>query len=177
MKSGPLMGVDGYGTLLYGTVIKQGPKLRMWYLATPRADSRVPGDAQRLKFFRPVAYAESTDGIHWERPDLGLVEFRGNKKNNLVLIEPEKDPYATAYDFIAVHYEPEDPDPNRRFKMAYITQDAVRGIGSTATAVSPDGLRWKLMNSEPIVKGHFENTSLTKFGGLYYIGGTEHSAP
>lgn len=31
-----------------------------------------------------VCYAESTDGIHWDRPDLGLVEFRGSRHNNLV---------------------------------------------------------------------------------------------
>ena len=31
-----------------------------------------------------VCYAESTDGIRWERPDLGLVEFRGGKHNNLI---------------------------------------------------------------------------------------------
>ena len=37
-KAGPIEGVDGYGTLLYGTVIKQGSKFRMWYLASPRAD-------------------------------------------------------------------------------------------------------------------------------------------
>ena len=67
---------DGYGTLLYGTVLREGATLRMWYLATPRSDSSRPGDAQKLKFFRQVAYAESSDGIHWEGPDLGLVEFR-----------------------------------------------------------------------------------------------------
>jgi hypothetical protein len=31
-----------------------------------------------------VAYAESRDGVHWERPDLGLVDFRGSRHNNLV---------------------------------------------------------------------------------------------
>ncbi len=29
------------------------------------------------------AYAESRDGIHWEKPSLGVVEFRGSKDNNL----------------------------------------------------------------------------------------------
>ncbi len=32
-----------------------------------------------------VCYAESIDGISWERPDLGLVEFNGSSKNNIIL--------------------------------------------------------------------------------------------
>lgn len=32
-----------------------------------------------------VCYAESSDGISWERPDLGLVEFNGSSKNNIIL--------------------------------------------------------------------------------------------
>jgi hypothetical protein len=31
-----------------------------------------------------VCYAESADGIRWEKPDLGLVEFRGSLHNNLI---------------------------------------------------------------------------------------------
>src|SRR3712207_6984068 len=34
--------------------------------------------------FRSVCYATSDDGLNWERPKLGLVEFNGNKENNLV---------------------------------------------------------------------------------------------
>lgn len=171
MRGGPVEGVDGFGTLLYGTVVKQGGKFRMWYLATARADSRIPGDADRLKLYRPVAYAESTDGVNWVRPNLGLVEFRGNRNNNLVAIEPASDPYSRAYDFIAVHFDADDPDPSRQYKMAYITQDIPRASGSTATAVSPDGLRWKLVNTTMFTRGHFENTSLTRFDGLYYLAG------
>ena len=29
-------------------------------------------------------YAESRDGIHWVKPELGLWEFDGSKKNNIV---------------------------------------------------------------------------------------------
>jgi len=29
-------------------------------------------------------YYESADGIHWERPNLGLIEFDGSRENNLV---------------------------------------------------------------------------------------------
>ena len=32
-----------------------------------------------------VCYAESTDGIHWTKPDLGLCEYNGSKQNNILL--------------------------------------------------------------------------------------------
>jgi len=32
-----------------------------------------------------LCYATSSDGIHWTRPDLGLVEYEGSKENNIVL--------------------------------------------------------------------------------------------
>lgn len=175
IKPGPIESPDGYECIVYGTVIKQGTRFRMWYLAGPRADGRIPGDPERMEFYRPVAYAESADGIHWKKPDLDLVEFRGNKNNNLVLIEPANEPFARPFDFVAVFYEPED-HPERRYKMAYITY-VTKGeknlCATTATAVSPDGLRWKLVNTAEFTKGHFENTSLTKFEGLYYLSGQD----
>src|SRR5437763_1506492 len=36
-----------------------------------------------LLFRGGYAYAESRDGIHWMKPKLGVVEFRGSKANNL----------------------------------------------------------------------------------------------
>jgi hypothetical protein len=44
---------------IYGSVIVDGCKYRMWY--------------QSSSGLAHVAYAESRDGIIWERPDLGLV--------------------------------------------------------------------------------------------------------
>ena len=31
-----------------------------------------------------ICYAESHDGINWVRPDLGLVEYNGSSKNNII---------------------------------------------------------------------------------------------
>ncbi len=173
MKAGPVNGPDGYGAMLYGTVIKEQGKYRMWYLACPRTDERIPGELEAMPFYRPVAYAESVDGIHWTRPNLGLVDFRGSKANNLVLIEPSTEPYARAHDFVAVILDEADPDPARRYKMAYI-HDAHPEGPSTATAVSADGIRWKLVNTTSFTKGHFENTSLIRFHGMYYAAGQDH---
>ena len=32
-----------------------------------------------------VCYAESRDGIHWEKPNLGIVEYHGSKENNIII--------------------------------------------------------------------------------------------
>ncbi len=175
MSAGPIEGPDGYGTLLYGTVIKDGGKFGMWYVASPRADPKFPEDYAKVfhNGYRPIAYAESTDGIHWTKPDLGLVTFRGNRHNNLVAIDPAQEPYAIPYDFIAVLKDSADPDPARRYKMAYITRDPVHPAASTATAVSPDGRSWTLVNTIMFTKGNFENTSLVRFDGLYYLTGQD----
>ena len=44
----------------------------MWYICRSKANE--PN----------VAYAESVDGLAWTKPNLGIVDFGGNKRNNLV---------------------------------------------------------------------------------------------
>ena len=53
---------------LYGSVILEGGRYRMWYFARPG-----------------VGYAESADGIHWTRPELGLVKIDRGKRRILSL--------------------------------------------------------------------------------------------
>ena len=172
LKPGGPESVDEMATLLYGTVLKEGDKFRMWYIAWPRWKTREPAEM----YWRPVAYAESVDGVNWTKPNLGLVEYRGDKRNNIVLVERNgegqtAEALARPYDFVSVLRDEADPDAARRYKMAYIVYDEKAGWGTTATAVSADGLRWQVANSEPFTKGHFENTSLIRFRGLYYMTG------
>ena len=49
---------------------------RMYYLAWKMLDGN---DGVR------VCYAESKDGIHYEKPNLNLVEYKGNKNNNILM--------------------------------------------------------------------------------------------
>ena len=56
----------------YLTVLDDGGKLRLWYICRDKANHA------------NVAYAESTDGIHWTKPDLGIVKYEGSTSNNLV---------------------------------------------------------------------------------------------
>ncbi|MBL8212300.1 MAG: hypothetical protein JNK87_16415 [Bryobacterales bacterium] len=177
LRPGAAASVDGYGVLLYGTVLHEVGKFRMWYIAEPRPDATVPGDAERLRHYRPIAYAESRDGVHWERPELGLVEFRGNKKNNLVRVEPESEPLSRPYDYVSVMRDDEDKDASRRYKMVYIAYQDECKCSVAVTAAGPDGLRWKMMAKGPMTEGGFESSGLVKFGGKYYISGQEIIRP
>lgn len=55
-----------------------------------------------------VCYAQSKDGIHWEKPNLGLVEFNGNKDNNILM----KYAHGTS-----VFYDEKELDQNKRYKL------------------------------------------------------------
>ena len=57
---------ESAGVSIYGTVLNDGGRLRMWYQAWA---GDWQGDSTPL-----VAYAESDDGISWRRRRLGLVD-------------------------------------------------------------------------------------------------------
>lgn len=59
------------GPYVYGTVLQEEGKFRMWY--------------QLLHEGNHVGYAESQDGVHWTKPALGIIEFKGSRANNLVV--------------------------------------------------------------------------------------------
>ena len=66
----------------YWTFFKDGDLYRAYY-------GCIQVDPDKEKFTVPHApylcYAESKDGIHWTKPELGIVEFAGSKKNNILL--------------------------------------------------------------------------------------------
>ncbi len=169
MKVGPQGSPDGNGTLLYGTVFEDGGKLRMWYVAWPQIDKRYPKQTNR--YYRPIAYAESNDGIHWQKPNLGLVDFNDNKNNNLISIEPADHAFAVADDFVSVLRA--RPIPIRSVDIKWFTSPTCRSnvTAEPSRPLSADGLRWKLASTDEFTKGHFEMTSLVRFDGLYYVAG------
>ena len=59
-------------TMYDPVVIKDGDRYRMWYRA----------NFNSAPYY--MAYAESSDGITWTKPSLGLIEVRGSKDNNLI---------------------------------------------------------------------------------------------
>jgi len=60
----------------YVTIIKDGKTYLAYYRGLPEAGK----DGSSLE---TTCYAESKDGIHWEKPNLGLFEIDGSLENNV----------------------------------------------------------------------------------------------
>lgn len=147
----------------YGTIIRVDGQYRMWYYGNSGPETSDNGFGHGGHPGRALMYAVSDDAIHWTKPDLGLVAYQGSTHNNLVDLG-EREPVVSD----AVLYDPEDPDPSRRFKIVY---EALRGAAraNPCVAFSADGLRWK---PYPHPIGAFlEMAGIMKFHGLYYVTG------
>jgi hypothetical protein len=88
-----------------------------------------------------MCVADSTDGIRWTRPKLGLIEFNGSKENNII----------REGRMFRVLYDPESRDPAQRYKAI------IRDSGFFA-GFSPDGLRWR--TTVQVLDGAFDATSV-----------------
>jgi hypothetical protein len=196
LAPGPAGSVDAAACSFYGSIIRVGGKFRMWYSA--KSDRTI--STGNLTPSARVAYAESDDGIHWTKPDLGLTEFNGSKHNNLVGLPANLDPAKNEPLACFVLHEPDDPNPAHRYKMAaytvyYPTPAGRRAAGmpednnpsTILTYFSADGLTWTLAIPAPkhpwfdetevpfTVRNNFEIGGLYKFDGLYYVTGQELS--
>ena len=91
--------------------------------------------------------ATSEDGVHWERPSLGLVEFEGSTDNNILPAASGNLPMSPA--FLDLH----EKDPAKRYKAV----TGVTGMGSTQAPMkkylfySPDGIEWTAYENNPII--------------------------
>ncbi len=116
------------------SVIHEGDVYRAWHRAGGQGGG--PGNM-------PTMYTESDDGIHWRRPELGLVDFNGSKKNNIVMA-------GDAGISICVFKDgnPDAPDSERFKAVARLKlqpdPDGLRGF------VSPDGLHWSMVEKDPM---------------------------
>jgi len=154
---GPPGAPDSQAIAFYGTVRRVGDEFWMWYLG--RGDKA--DDHLRLCF------ATSRDGYHWQKPELGLVEYNGSTKNNLVDLCGGKFALAAS----TVLFDPEEADPDRRFKIVFETHQRNPAHGTRAefnVAFSADGIRW----TERPVHPHdlsCEMSGVMKLNGCYYV--------
>lgn len=129
---------------------------RMYYQANiPR--ERQPGE--RGGAFRTlVAYAESTDGVHWQRPDLQIFPQLKLKPNNVVLARPENlEAQASAPAMLEV---PQRDRRGYRYLLLYrgkgrgnAQKSGIRIVGSQ------DGVHWDLENDYAIAHLHSDTAN------------------
>ncbi len=111
-------------------VIKDGDRFRMWYRTSSSNNDNESG----------TAYAESRDGVRWEKPSLGLIDFKGSKDNNLVWPLPGMQGRN-----MAVIKDPRPGIPEQERYKAIVHTNAIYGLAS------PDGLRWRQVQADPLI--------------------------
>jgi hypothetical protein len=114
------------------SIIKDGDKYRMYYLGWEMLDSSV---RKHTISKTKVCYAESGDGIHWEKPSLGLCDFEGSSDNNIVLDQKNCELRDMVYVFL--DNNPDCPD-DQRYKA--IGRDLDKAL---SCYISADGLRFR----------------------------------
>lgn len=118
----------------YTTVLSDGDRLLMYY----RGISQLGPDGSEHE---RTCLAESVDGSHWTRPELGLFEFDGSTANNIVLANAAP----VSHNFCPMIDTKPGAAADERFK-------AVGGTGDKLFAfVSADGVHWRRMRDEPIL--------------------------
>ncbi|MBC7287610.1 MAG: hypothetical protein H5T86_06105, partial [Armatimonadetes bacterium] len=122
----------------YITVIRDTDRYRMYYRG---AHMRVTPTEYTEAHPMVYCYAESTDGVHWVRPVLRLVEFGGSTENNIILDERFGHSFAPFKD-----ENPECP-PEAKYKAL---ANGTAGHGLYALK-SPDGIHWTLMSDKPVI--------------------------
>ena len=139
------------------TVFEDGGRYRMYYRGQNFEYSDGKLSSPRGKW---VCYAESADGIHWERPELGLVAFEGSKKNNIVMDGEE---------ILNGMFSPfRDGNPacaaDARYKaFVLLERGGARGLWAYG---SPDGFEWSALSEGPVItKGLLDTQNLGFWDG------------
>jgi hypothetical protein len=132
--------------VIFGTVIKDGPVFRMYYRGKPTHQPSGANDER-------TCYAESSDGIRWTRPDLGLYEVNGTRKNNVILdgsFSPIPSNFSPFLDS-----RPGVP-PEERYKAL---GGRLSGKSGLIALVSPDGIHWKKLSEAPVISAEHYPTA------------------
>jgi len=165
----PLFGEDKpwekrFDNLYANVIYDQEDKLYKCWYSPFIVDNSAQGmtlDQRSATPYRPpgrremaICYAVSKDGIKWEKPELGLVEFEGGKQNNILWRGPHG---------AGVLKDLRDSDPVRRYKALF------QGI---AVAFSADGIHWDKAISCPDIKarGDTHNNALWAPTAGKYVG-------
>lgn len=140
-------------TCAYFSVIQDGGKVLMYYRGSSGGSDH--SDAQ------VTCVAESTDGIHFTRPKLGLIEAGGTKDNNVIWRGVESHNFSP---FL-------DANPKAKSEERYKALGGVKQPGKNwhqgetpgglYAFASADGIHWKKMNEQPVItKGAFDSQNL-----------------
>ena len=129
----------------YYSLFQDGDKFRMIY----RGWQHDPNNIRKVMHPEVVCLAESKDGIHWQKPNLGLFEFEGSTDNNIIWNK------RGSHNFTAF----KDTNPACPADARYKALGS--GKGGLFYFKSPDGIHWQLAKEQPVItKGAFDSQNL-----------------
>ncbi len=157
----------------YHSVFRDGDRYRMYYKAWNLDAQQGKLDSGRHPLY--CCYAESDDGIHWSKPDLGLHKIDGSKQNNVVVVSGMEGPLNVDAGHPAV-FKDDNPDASSDARYKAIFRSS--GTSGLLPFKSPDGIHWSPMSSAPILGGlgafdsqnlAFWDATLGKYRGYWRI--------
>ena len=129
----------------YCTIIKDGNQFKLYYRGIREAGK--DGNDNEV-----TCYAESSDGVNWIKPDLGIYTINGTRNNNVILAHAAP----ATHNFTPFLDANPDAKANERFK-------AVGGTEKTGLLafVSADGIHWKKIQDTAVFKtGVFDSQNV-----------------
>jgi len=135
----------------YFSIVQDKEKIRLYYRGyCPASD---------ISEEQVTCYAESQDGIHFDRPELDLFEFEGSKRNNIVLRG------MLAHNFAPFLDGSISAPPQERYKAVAgtgVTEQQILGnTGALYGLYSEDGIRWSMLQEAPIMTdGAFDSHNI-----------------
>jgi hypothetical protein len=135
-------------TSAYYTIFRDDDRFRMYYRGSHWLE-----DEKKAAHPEVTCYAESKDGIHWTKPNLGLFEFNGSKQNNIV------------WDGIGTHcfavFKDQNPNCQDDARYKAISRGRPRGTKGLYIFKSPDGIHWSQIGDAPVItEGAFDSQNL-----------------
>jgi hypothetical protein len=107
-----MLGVQTYGTVIHD--VDEG-LFKIWYLthAGPSDETVMVDGIERLANMTLLGYATSRDGLTWDRPALGQVDFEGSRENNILRIGNVN------VEGASILLQPREEDPSSKYKAFY----------------------------------------------------------
>lgn len=142
--------IKGYGgwVLVYGTVLfdKQDQLFKIWYQTVAGFESG-PENV--------VCYATSSDGVHWQKPNLGLIDYNGLRANNIVIRSSTFENFDECF---SVVIDTQETDFKKRYKAIFWSPKHDDYPHAVWSATSADGIQWK-KSDKPILRSVADATS------------------
>lgn len=129
---------NSYPTVFYDSSVE---KYRCYYstFTTDNGSAPFTREERKARDYEPsvnrvvsLCYAESSDGVNWIKPNLGITEWNGSTKNNII---------GHYLHGTSVLFDEQETDLSKKYKM-FTKIDYGNGIHYMAVAFSEDGVHF-----------------------------------